>query len=361
MAFTNYTPPLLNREQSGALPDMIGNLLSGYGGAVSAKYMPREKEAEIFHKQISPLAMLASSPYFSSLHPTQQQQIANYISSIMGNQGMGGQPGQQGQSGNMGMPMGQQQVGMPMGIPQGAPQQQGGYDIEGNSLAPQNPAEHFTSKMTQSAFTSGTPHRGAGGETIYTPTGPNVQKGLEVLTETKGLKNLFDKYSQVASKVGSGGQFKRDLSAIAGGIQKTGLPFTQKISEVLGGSTLSNEAADAETFKAQMAPALRAIGFSDPEIQNMLRYYPGETQKNIEKRLKDTWPVIERKIKQHKKNLNKGVNVSGNNSNQEQPNEVQKNTNAGDMLLIGPDGSQGFVPAEKAMELLKSGQFKEAG
>ena len=80
----------------------------------------------------------------------------------------------------------------------------------------------------------------------------------------------------------------------------------------MGGSTLSNEAASSEAYKAQMAPALRAIGFSNPEIESMLKFYPGETEKNIKDRLEKTWPIIERKIKTHQKNLNKGINVNQN-------------------------------------------------
>ena len=61
-----------------------------------------------------------------------------------------------------------------------------------------------------------------------------------------------------------------------------------------------------------MAPALRAIGFSNPEINGMLKFYPGETEKNIQDRLEKTWPIIERKIKTHQKNLSKGINANQN-------------------------------------------------
>ena len=177
---------------------------------------------------------------------------------------------------------------------------------------PQNPGEHFTGKFTQSPYTGGTAHRGSGGETIYAPTGGNVQKGLDVITEAKGLKKLFNDYAKIAPKVGGAGGFKRDLSNVASGLAKTNLPFTQKISEVLGGSTLSNEAASAEAYKAQMAPALRAIGFTNPEIDGLLKFYPGETEKNIQDRLEKTWPVIERKIQAHQKNLTTGINANQN-------------------------------------------------
>jgi hypothetical protein len=42
MAFTNYVPPLLNREQAGAMPDLIGSLLSGYSDVYKARMMPQD-------------------------------------------------------------------------------------------------------------------------------------------------------------------------------------------------------------------------------------------------------------------------------------------------------------------------------
>lgn len=306
--FTNYAAI---KPRHSPLNDIIGKVLGGYNEITKSKYLKPGLEADIFHKQISPLAMLASSPYFSSLHPQQQQQIAGYISQMLSKQGIGGQGGMgqmpgmpaQGSMGGQGDMSGAQQMGN-----QGQNPGMGGED----SLVPGNPGEHFTGKFTESPYSGGTAHRGSQGETIYAPTGGGVQKGLDVLTEAKGLKKLFNEYSKIAPKVGGAGGFKRDLSNVGSGIGKTNLPFSQKISEVLGGSTLSNEAANAETYKAQMAPALRAIGFTNPEIEGLLRFYPGETEKNIEDRLEKTWPVIERKIKTHQKNLSKGINANQN-------------------------------------------------
>jgi hypothetical protein len=69
MAFSNYVPPLLNREQSGGMPDLIGQLLGGYAQGTQARYLqpgleeelkkaqlynqffPREKESEIGLRQ----------------------------------------------------------------------------------------------------------------------------------------------------------------------------------------------------------------------------------------------------------------------------------------------------------------------
>lgn len=369
-SFTNYAGIA---PRHSPLNDIIGKVIGGYNDVTKAKYLKPGLEADIFHKQISPLAMLASSPYFSSLHPQQQHQIAGYISQMLSKQGMGGQqmgqPGMEGQGamGDMGG-----QGGMNGGQQMGNQGQNPGNAGE-DSLVPGNPAEHFTGGMKQSPYTSGTAHRGSNGETIYAPTGGGVEKGLGVLTEAKGLKKIFNEYAKLAPKVGGAGGFKRDLSNVASGIGKTNLPFSQKISEVLGGSTLSNEAASAESYKAQMAPALRAIGFSNPEIDGMLKFYPGETEKNIQDRLEKTWPLIERKIKTHQKNLSKGINANQNVIGENEPprsidqkiarDEKERAQNAQGQYKEAPPGTIGlfrggkmyYIPENAVNEALQEG------
>jgi hypothetical protein len=318
--------------------------------------LPREKEADIFHKQISPLAMLASSPYFSSLHPEQQKQIAGYVSQMLSKQFPMGGANNSNQQQNIGMPQSPDMEGQNNDI------QQTQGTSQGQSLVPQNAGEHFTGKFTQSPYTPGAAFRGQGGETIYAPTGTNVQKGQDVVRETKGLKKLFDQYMEIAPKVTGAGGFKRDISEIASGIQKTGLPFSEAISQRLGGGKIANIAANAQTLRSQMAPALRAIGFSNPEIEDIIGFHKGETEKNIRDRLKNAWPVIERKIREHKQNLQGGLTVNNQPENEEYPVlKTNSNTtkNPGFTLLKGPDGSTGFVPSDKASKLIASGDFKE--
>jgi len=372
-SFTNYAGIA---PRHSPLNDIVGKVLGGYSDMTKAKYMKPQIEADIFHKQISPLAMLASSPYFSSLHPQQQQQIAGYISQMLNKQGLGGEGGQGGQGMGGMNPMGQQGMGGmgQMGGQQQMGSEQPGYGQGGNdSLVPGNPGEHFTGKFTESPYSGGTAHRGSQGETIYAPTGGGVQKGLDVLTESKGLKKLFDKYAKIAPNIGGAGGFKRDLSNVASGIEKTGLPFTQRISEALGGAKLSNEAASAQAMQAEMAPALRSLGFSNAEINSMLQFYPGETAKNIQERLKHTWPVIERKIQAHQRNLTSGINanqnVIGENENPrsiEQKiarDEKERAQNAQGQYKEAPPGSIGlykngelyFIPADKLNDALAQG------
>lgn len=348
-SFTNYAGI---EPQKSPMHDMIGKLLSGYTGATSAKYLPKTLEADIFHKQISPLAMLASSPFFSSLHPEQQQQIAGYISQMLTKQAMG-------------QPMGAGQGGMPnaQSMPQtGQPNQTGANSNIDNgqsdeSLVPGNTAGHFVNKFTESPYGSGVPHRGASGETVYTPTGAAVEQGTKVLRETKGLKPIFDEFSQAATRIAKGGPIKEAGSVIGSNINKltSGLPggigsIGQGISSLLGGSKLADARSKMESTKAKMIPALAALGYSPQQIESMFSIYPGETEKNIKDRMSKTWPVIERKIKEHAKNLRSGTSV---NNPSEMPQEVNP-----------VEYDSGKVTKEHIAEAMKAknkkGGFKEA-
>lgn len=50
--------------QKSPMNNIIGQLLSGYTGGVNARYLPQEKEADIFAKRFTPLANLATTPMF---------------------------------------------------------------------------------------------------------------------------------------------------------------------------------------------------------------------------------------------------------------------------------------------------------
>ncbi|HEY2811768.1 MAG TPA: hypothetical protein VGJ00_10330 [Rhabdochlamydiaceae bacterium] len=366
--FTNYAGI---EPQRSPFHDLIGKILSGYGGAVNARYMPREKEADIFHKQISPLAMLASSPYFSSLHPEQQQQIAGYVQQMLSKQ-MQGSPLFQGMSGIQGIPQGQanaipQNQSSGFGAPNMQMPQMGNPD---QSLAPQNAAEHFTKKFTQSSLAPGAPFRGASGETVYTPPSGAVSEGINVLTNTKGLKKLFDQYASTLPELANAPEVQKSLSRGASEVEKLGerfnLPFTKQISNILGGNKLSQQQASIASLKAQMGPSLRALHFNNDEINDMFSIHPGENRKNVKDRLMSIWPVIEKRINLHRKNLEEGVNVSKrplssndmNMNNESSEGVPLSQANGGHVLLMAPDGTRGWVPADKASELIRLKNLK---
>lgn len=74
--FTNYAGI---QPQASPLHDIIGKVLGGYTDTVRAKYLPQQQEADIFTKEISPLAALASSPNFTGFNPEIQKMIAKRI------------------------------------------------------------------------------------------------------------------------------------------------------------------------------------------------------------------------------------------------------------------------------------------
>lgn len=360
MAFQNFVPPLLNREQSGAMPDIISHLLGGYSKGMHAAYLPKQIEADIFHKQISPLAMLASSPFFSAMNPEQQQQIGNYISQMLSRQGIGG--GQAFTTGQA-QPQGNRQAGT-TGAPNNnmpSTQEPITYDENGQPLTTGNMRENITRKYTEPGYTPGAPHPGEKGNLVYTPTGTNVEKGINVLTETKGLKKLFDEYAKIAPQVAEKGPLASMAGVVASNISKAKIPgisqAAQAGSEFLGTSNLPNLNAKMTSLYAQMAPAMRSIGFSNHEIQDMFTIHPGETGKNVQERFKNAWPFIERKIKTHQKNLYSGISVN----NAQQKGQVAKNKL--NQYKEPPVGSIGlykdnqlyYIPQDKVQEALREG------
>ena len=72
---------------------LISRAMETFGKGVNLSYLPREKEAGIFAKEIGPLAALASSPQFQGFNPQIQKMIAQRIGGYLG-QGQGGQQGQ---------------------------------------------------------------------------------------------------------------------------------------------------------------------------------------------------------------------------------------------------------------------------
>src|ERR1700733_14838006 len=88
MPYSPWTPPLLNNDQAGAIPDIIGHLMSGYSKGTHAAYLPKQIEADIFAKKVGPLATLATSPMFLQ-NPQFQQALSNLLAKNLGGAGGG--------------------------------------------------------------------------------------------------------------------------------------------------------------------------------------------------------------------------------------------------------------------------------
>lgn len=91
MAFTFHAYPILKPEQQSPFGNLIQNALKNYQEGVKAKYLPKMQEADIFSKEIAPIAALAANPNFTGFNPQTQRMIASRISAHLG--GESGFPG----------------------------------------------------------------------------------------------------------------------------------------------------------------------------------------------------------------------------------------------------------------------------
>jgi hypothetical protein len=83
--FTNY--PILTPEQQNPMNALISRAMDTFGKGLKMSYAPRQIEADIFNKQIGPLATLATTPTFMNDQQFQEN-LRNVISSQFSNLGV---------------------------------------------------------------------------------------------------------------------------------------------------------------------------------------------------------------------------------------------------------------------------------
>ena len=83
MSFTFYNPSPSSPEQTGPLGGLLSGALKNYSHLLNAKYLPKKIEADIFNKQIGPLATLATSPMFLN-NPQFQENLGHLIAQHLG-------------------------------------------------------------------------------------------------------------------------------------------------------------------------------------------------------------------------------------------------------------------------------------
>lgn len=76
--FTNARP--LTQEETSPFGNLMGNALKKYMALNNAQYQKREKEADIFSKEMAPLAAIAANPNMRALYPQTQNGINNLVS-----------------------------------------------------------------------------------------------------------------------------------------------------------------------------------------------------------------------------------------------------------------------------------------
>ena len=86
MAFTFSQARKLSPEEANPMNALISRAMETFGKGMNLSYLPREKEAGIFAKEIGPLAALASNPNFTGFNPEVQKMIAQKIGGYLGGQ-----------------------------------------------------------------------------------------------------------------------------------------------------------------------------------------------------------------------------------------------------------------------------------
>jgi hypothetical protein len=73
MSFTNFVPPLLTPEQSGAMPDILSKILSGYSQATNARYLKPSLEEALKKAQLGNVHAQQQNQYYA---PDMESQMA---------------------------------------------------------------------------------------------------------------------------------------------------------------------------------------------------------------------------------------------------------------------------------------------
>ena len=258
--FSNVISPELSKSP---LNDMIGNLLSGYTGAVHAKYAPQQQEADIFAKKIGPLATLATTPMFLQ-NPQFQAALGGLIAKNL----------------------------------------------------------HF-----------------GGGEFSGMNANNMPTYANQVNQDVHEIENLSKDLTKA-------GKLRTGVSSGAGWLENTFGDVGKHIADYFSKGMINSDLAKKENRLKDLMETLK-----NNEIQTQ-RLTPQQAEKTFTKRENETYGQMVARLKRTNPNL----------FQQQEPEAPGEPVSAGnsEMLLIGPDGSQGFVPADKAIKLIESGKFKEA-
>lgn len=84
MAFTFNAARKLSPEEANPMNALISRAMQNFSQGMDLAYKPRQKEANIFAKEIGPLAALASSPNFQGFNPQVQKMIAQHVGGYLG-------------------------------------------------------------------------------------------------------------------------------------------------------------------------------------------------------------------------------------------------------------------------------------
>lgn len=224
-----FTMPNLSDSSADYNPYNIAfnRAMHNYKQGMELKYKPRQMEAEIFSKEISPLAALASSPNFTGFNPEIQKAIAQHIGGYM------------------------------QGGPQSGMHQQ---------LHPMQALKHLLGGQEQQQENQ-------------------FSGGQETTPGYASDEDIYNRLVKGSNAIGGPGK-QKDLikSNLAAAAQAFGLP--SGVSKALGGSGTNAANAAFDQTKIEAIRRLTLKGYSDAQAREAVERKQNESNKSYNKRIK---------------------------------------------------------------------------
>lgn len=286
MTFTFHSPRKLEADEISPWGNLLSNALASYNAMTTAKYLPEQQEADIFHKRISPLANIAVSPLFAGLEPQAQQQISNYISNALSSQ--------------------QQQ---PQRSPVDAIK-----SLFGGSSAPQPTSGQQqpppSTSMRQNIVEKLNARQASPGSTIISPEG-NPVSSIPTSSTTEGTQSTLTAYEELEPRI-------QALAALSKKFPGDLITKFDVAKDKATSGPLADEYKSFKSLQKEIKPYLKKLGYSDADAEDVLKVGAGE--KNYAARLKSFLHRLEDSVKRSKKREG-GISLI---DNEEQPKSIDE-------------------------------------
>jgi len=370
MTFTFNNYPLLTPEQQSPYGNLLSNAMKKYQQGVSAHYAPQRQEADIFAKEMGPMAALAANPNFSfdpEVRKLISQKIAAHIQQAQQKGGHEGllngilhknwlnkqkevankaQADDQGQNEMYGVEqpggMGQNSGNKFSLLPQAGQGLQAG--AQAKAQAPFQSSPYAPGSLYQNPNT---------GEVLSAPTHEQVAAAQKTITSNKAVEPIIkDLIKQAKPFLKKGGALGLKTGQIAGGLAQYGVP--EYLTGAIGDQEKANKYAE---FQATQSLAIeRLLGAlnlplnqeSQHTVATIVQPHPGENDKGYETRMIRELVTLQRNAAQAEKTLGSGFSLSGGQEQQapaEEPLDQNAMGQAGHSIMMrAPDGTVNPVP-----------------
>ena len=319
MAFTFSQARKLSPEEANPMNALISRAMETFGKGMNLSYLPREKEASIFSKEIGPLAALASSPNFTGFNEGTQKQIAQRISQYLG-------------SGGQGL----------FGQGAGGAQQQDAQATSGDQSDGSQAnvyAKRTRQGLTKEQVPAGTVSYDENGNPIISPTSSIREDAANSVAGGKTTNDLFDKLVNEIKTVKNKGGFEGWGQRAALTAEGTNIPFISNAASAVVPPRI-------RTMQNKLEAALIKYQHEDPKSAHYaVQKHPGEST--------DEWITRLQELKQGKAKesaslsgfAEHGIPLNQPGSPDKLPAQHITNANSSASTLIEmPDGYKAFIP-----------------